>query len=434
MRAHATALVTASVALVAGALSASGPGPAYAGQGRATDPVTVPGSFTGYAFDTCAAPPQATMDTWRRSSPYWGVGIYIGGVERVCDQPNLDAPWVRTQHARGWKILPVFVGLQASCSGYAHTMSPDRATAHTQGRRAASHAVKAAEGLAIGPNSTISYDLEDYDISGDTCRRAALAYLSGWTKRLHELGYKSGVYSNVSAAITSLDYAYRVSPGSYLMPNSIWFAWGNGHANTYAGDWVLSNRWDGHRRVHQYRLDVDRKFGGTKLRIDADWMDVGRGSVAPKAAPTCGVRMNFPDYPIRRRGSHGPVVAAAQCLLKKQRFGPVRVTGRFDKATAAAVRRAQRARGLAVTGVMNAHTWTTLLAHGRSPLLKVGSVGEPVRHLQRALTAALDRKVAIKGVVTKGTAHAVRDYERTRGLRVDGIVDSTVWTRLHRGR
>jgi glycoside hydrolase-like protein/putative peptidoglycan binding protein len=435
MRRHITAgIATLSVGLVAGVLSSTEDAPASAETKQAPGPVTVPGSFTGYAFDACQAPSQATMNTWRQASPYGGVGIYIGGVQRVCDQPNLNARWVRTQKARGWKILPVYVGLQASCSNYEHRMSNVRATARGQGRQAAGRAVQAAKGLAIGRNSTLFYDLEDYDTGPDACRQAALSFMSGWTKRLHELGYKSGIYSNIAAAIQSLDLAHRVSRGSYVMPDNIWFAWANGRDDTYAGDWVLSDRWDGHRRVHQYRIDVGRTFGGVTLTVDVNWMDLGRGSVAPKAARTCGVRMNFADYPTRRRGSQGAMVSAAQCLLKQQRFGSARVTGRYDRATAAAVRQAQRARGLDATGVLNARTWTTLLARGKSPLLKVGSAGESVRHLQRALTAALDRKVAINGVVTKQTADAVRAYERTRGLKVDGIVDPAVWTRLHRGR
>jgi len=423
-----------SAALVAGMLGSTGDAAADAEASKAPRPVTVPGSFTGYAFDSCAAPAQATMDKWRQSSPYGGVGIYIGGVQRVCDQPNLSAKWVRTQHARGWKILPVYVGLQASCTTYEHRMSNVRATARNQGRQAAARAVQAAKGLAIGRGSTLFYDLEDYDTGPDDCRQAALSFMSGWTKRLHELGYKSGVYSNIAAAIQSLDLAHRVSRGSYVMPDNIWFAWANGRSDTFAGDWVLSDRWDGHRRVHQYRIDVPRTYGGATLTIDANWMNLGRGSVAPKAARTCGVRMNFADYPARRRGSHGAVVSAAQCLLKQQGFGRISVSGHYDRATAAAVRRAQRARGLAVTGAMNSRTWTTLLAHGSSPLLKVGSAGESVRHLQRALTAALDRRVAINGVVTKSTSKAIQAYERTRGLPVDGIVDSAVWTKLHNGR
>ena len=66
---------TASVvlcALVATGLSAP---PAQAAS-RVT-----PGSFTGFAFDTCTTPSDADMDAWRTSSPFWGVGVYIGGAE-----------------------------------------------------------------------------------------------------------------------------------------------------------------------------------------------------------------------------------------------------------------------------------------------------------------------------------------------------------------
>src|SRR5215203_3100461 len=45
--------------------------------------------LTGYAFDTCSAPPLATMQAWKIASPYQGVGVYIGGVSRSCaTKPN----------------------------------------------------------------------------------------------------------------------------------------------------------------------------------------------------------------------------------------------------------------------------------------------------------------------------------------------------------
>ncbi len=46
-----------------------------------------PGTFTGSAFDACAAPSSATMATWLKSSPYRAAGIYIGGASRGCAQP-----------------------------------------------------------------------------------------------------------------------------------------------------------------------------------------------------------------------------------------------------------------------------------------------------------------------------------------------------------
>ncbi len=76
-----------------------------------------PGSFTGYGFDQCTAPTQRAMDAWRTSSPYWAVGIYVSGASRGClSQPNLTPTWVRRQLAGGWRLLPITLGPQASCT------------------------------------------------------------------------------------------------------------------------------------------------------------------------------------------------------------------------------------------------------------------------------------------------------------------------------
>ena len=68
------------------------------GGGRA-DPatrVTYPSASSatrvqGRFFDTCSAPPLATLAAWRGTSPYTGVNIYFGGRNRGCTQPNLTA-------------------------------------------------------------------------------------------------------------------------------------------------------------------------------------------------------------------------------------------------------------------------------------------------------------------------------------------------------
>ena len=68
--------------------------------------------------------------------------------------------------------------------------------------------------------------------------------------------------------------------------------------------------------MHQYALDTVVDHGGIEMKIDKNLMDVGRGSVAPKARATCGVRVDFADYKLIRRGATGAQVKAAQCLLK----------------------------------------------------------------------------------------------------------------------
>lgn len=75
-----------------------------------------PGDFTGYGFDQCVAPTNATMGKWWRQSPFTAVGIYISGDSRACRvQPNLDPTWIAKQVARGWRLLPIALGPQASC-------------------------------------------------------------------------------------------------------------------------------------------------------------------------------------------------------------------------------------------------------------------------------------------------------------------------------
>ena len=78
--------------------------------------LATPGDFTGHGFDQCLAPTQSAMNTWWKKSPFSAVGIYISGDSRACrSQPNLSPTWVATQVARGWRLLPIALGPQASC-------------------------------------------------------------------------------------------------------------------------------------------------------------------------------------------------------------------------------------------------------------------------------------------------------------------------------
>ena len=425
------ALTAATCLTVAGLAAPSIADPSGPRSARAETMVTAPGPFTGYGFDTCAAPDQAAMDAWRTSSPYAAVGVYTGGANRLCPQPNLTADWVRTQSAAGWRLMPIHVGPQASCTTYQSVMASDRPTAEAQGRAEASVAIASVRALAIGTGSTLYYDLEDYDITDQTCRQAALSFLSGWTQQLHAQGYRSGVYSNVAAAITSLDLANNVSQGSYVMPDDIWFAWHNGAADTEASTWVNTSEWDDHERAHQYLLDVTQSYGGVTQKIDLNWVDVDGGSTAPKDTRTCrGVEVDQRKYPRLRPGSRGKHVEALQCVLRKQHFGRPATSGRYDAKTARAVRKAQRKLDLEVTGKVTRQTWTALHARGSQPLLKVGSTGDPVRRLQRALTATLGKRVPVDGVMSVKTRAAVIKLQQREHLDATGNVDVATWERL----
>jgi len=94
--------------------------------------------------------------------------------------------------------------------------------------------------------------------------------------------------------------------------------------------------------------------------------------------------------PIRTRF---PKVKAAQCLLRQGHYYDGRVTGRYDRATARATRR-----------------------------------------LQRALNAARDDRSTVSGGFTAGTTATVKRYQQALGLPATGVATSEVWAALRQGR
>ncbi|MFD4661698.1 DUF1906 domain-containing protein, partial [Kitasatospora sp. NPDC058444] len=213
----------------------------------------------GKGFDACSAPSNGLMDSWKANSPYGAVGVYIGGSNRGCSQPNLTASWVQRQAGNGWRFLPIYVGL------YAHQI--DSANAASQGHAAADDAADQAAQLGFGQGSLIYNDMEDYS---PTYSGRVLSFLSAWTTRLHERGYNSGVYSSSSSGIADL---VNNRSNGYAVPDVLFTARWNGVANT--DDPVIpAGTWANHQRVHQYRGNTTETWGGYTLQIDQDYLDV----------------------------------------------------------------------------------------------------------------------------------------------------------------
>ncbi|MGW1888015.1 glycoside hydrolase domain-containing protein [Streptomyces sp. NPDC001970] len=388
-----------------------------------------PGSYLGKGFDACTAPSQAAMNAWQASSPYSAVGVYISGSFRGCAQPNLTASWVTNQTNNGWRLIPIDVGRQAPCTSYSLKMSADPATAKSQGVTAAAGAITAASNLGIPAGSAIYSDIEAYT-STASCKAAVLSYLSGWTERLHSGGYLSGFYSSAASGIK--DAASEYNNSAYTRVDHLFYAWWNGAADTNTGTYVPASYWSNHQRIHQYVGEVTESYGGYSINIDRDYLDVGTGT---PPAPTCtGVSLDFTAYTTVQSGSTGNLVKAAQCLLKAAGYDPGAPDGDFGPNTTTAAKNFQTSRGLTADGVVGPKTWTALLSRGSTPTLQSGSTGEAVTRLQRALTAALGRTVAIDGDFGSGTDQAVRDYQSTRGLSVDGQVGPATWGALQSGK
>ncbi|MER6769543.1 peptidoglycan-binding protein [Streptomyces bacillaris] len=149
---------------------------------------------------------------------------------------------------------------------------------------------------------------------------------------------------------------------------------------------------------------------------------------------TPGDGLTFPSYTLQQSGSTGPQVKAIQQLLNAQGYAAGNADGVFGPATKSATQAFQRARSLTADGAVGPKTWTALLSAGTTPALSRGSSGDAVKRLQRALTAALGTTVNADGSFGPATETAVRNYQSSRGLGVDGKVGPATWGALQAGR
>ncbi len=244
-------------AAVASGAAASSPG--LAGRGGRLLPAAA-GSYGGLGFDTCTAPSRRYMRAWRHHSPYRAVGIYIGGADRACAQPNLNRAWVRAEARAGWRFMPLYAGPQAA---FGQLRRPWR-----EGQAAASDAVVQARRLGFGPRMPLYYDMEAY---GSSSRLSVLRFLSAWTRRLHRLGYTSGVYSSADSGI--VDLAGQYSRHRFAMPDVIYDALWNDLAST-TGRGMFDGQWPVRRRIHQFTGNVTQTFGRATINVDKDFLSV----------------------------------------------------------------------------------------------------------------------------------------------------------------
>jgi hypothetical protein len=223
--------------------------------------------YTGLGFDTCAAPSRRAMTAWA-SSPYRALGVYVGGINRACSQPNLTAEWVVEQINAGWRLMPLYVGLQSPTSDCGSCAELGGRAAASQGAAAAEDAVERSQEVGIGPGSPIYFDMESYT-PGSTASSATLSFLAAWTARLHALGYLSGVYSSSASGIA--DLASRYGSG-YLEPDDLWIANWDGRSST-SDPVVPAEAWSDHQRLKQYRGGHDETYAGVTINIDNDYVE-----------------------------------------------------------------------------------------------------------------------------------------------------------------
>ncbi len=166
--------------------------------------------------------------------------------------------------------------------------------------------------------------------------------------------------------------------------------------------------------------------------------------------------------PELRKGSRGAAVTRLQNLLQSQGFNPGPIDGIFGVRTENAVKALQSQKGLSVTGVVTVQVWVALGENCSSvvpapqppphhppahhpaphhppcdschehhcPVLRMGSKGSAVRHLQHLLKELGHYLADEDGDFRERTEHAVRLFRRQHNLSDSGLVDDSCWQAL----
>ena len=225
-------------------------------------------TYTGRAFDTCAAPSLSAMKAWHTGF-YGAAAVYVGGRNRGCSQPNLTASWVKSVSTVGWKLIPLYVGAQPPCQSGS---SPEKITATTAaslGRTDADDAVAKSSALGMKAGSPIYLDMESYDITNTSCNDAVLTYVRAFDKELRAKTYRAGYYGFTSSSAKAIATATDKTD----LPGNLWYAlWDK--ANTTTSDWPWgSTQFTGHSRAHQYMVNSKETIGGYTITVDRDAWD-----------------------------------------------------------------------------------------------------------------------------------------------------------------
>lgn len=230
--------------------------------------------YAGPGFDKCTTPSTADMRSWL-DSPYRAVNIYFGGSNRACPhQPELTTQWVSTVTANGWALIPTYVGLQSKCQGYKPNKFTD-ANATASGRANADDAVAGMQALGLGAGTPVYFDMEPFNTSNDTCRHAAVKFISAWTAELHAQGYRSGLYAHPAMGLKPL------VNNSDPKPDDVWWPRYDGNPSTTAEPTLAAGTFT-HRRIHQYAGSTTTTVHGVTFSIDRDSVDADVvGAVTP---------------------------------------------------------------------------------------------------------------------------------------------------------
>jgi hypothetical protein len=217
-------------------------------------------------WDACGIGSTANASAFWTGTPYWNMGLYLGGSSYGTGCTRWSNANVSTLQSQGWKFLPLWVGPQAPCTGFPSRFSSNPTTAYNQGKTEAISAYQKIVSLGWSTlDAPIIYDLEGFDTGNASCVAAVKQFISGWMYQLHlPPAQKGGVYgSTCSSNLSGL-------AGIANVPDFIAGANWSDNKNTATLACIPTNYWTQNQRHKQYVGDHNETWNGVTLNVDND--------------------------------------------------------------------------------------------------------------------------------------------------------------------
>jgi len=140
----------------------------------------------------------------------------------------------------------------------------------------------------------------------------------------------------------------------------------------------------------------------------------------------------IPNKPQLQLSSQGQAVLELEQLLTKLQVYRQPAKGIFDKTVEFSVKLFQYRVFLQSDGIVGPLTWRALYTKGpvNMPILRFGSSGSAVSTVQEILKITKHYGGEIDGDFATLTEQAVRAFQQSFGIKVDGIVRQETWTAL----
>jgi len=129
------------------------------------------------------------------------------------------------------------------------------------------------------------------------------------------------------------------------------------------------------------------------------------------------------SWPVVQYGNTGERVRTIQYLLQQWGYS-VSASGTFDTATQSAVKNFQSSHGLSADGIVGNASWPALTI-----VTQQGDSGAKVKAVQSQLNES-GYGLSVDGAFGPATDSAVRSFQGSQGLGVDGVVGDNTWNKM----